>query len=75
MYCVSIKKFVFYTQEIATNDFELIHSDAIGELNNYKWRLWINNRDTRYTNLMNVDDTHYREIWGSNQDDYYHQPR
>ncbi len=69
------KKFVFYTQEIATNDFELIHSDAIGELNNYKWRLWINNRDTRYTNLMNVDDTHYREIWGSNQDDYYHQPR
>ncbi|PLX03616.1 MAG: hypothetical protein C0595_06585 [Marinilabiliales bacterium] len=69
------KKFVFYTQEIATNDFQLIHSNAIGELNNYKWRIWINNRDTRYTNLMNVDDSHYREIWGSNQDKYYSQPR
>jgi len=69
------KKFVFYTQEIATNDFELIHSTAIGELSNYKWRIWINNRDTRYTNLMNVDDTHYREIWGGRQDDYYYQPR
>ena len=68
-------KFVFYTQEIATNDFQLIHSNAIGELNNYKWRIWINNRDTRYTNLMNVDDSHYREIWGSNQDDYYSNPR
>lgn len=69
------KKFVFYTQEIATNDFQLIHSNATGELNNYKWRIWINSRDTRYTNLMNVDDTHYREIWGSNQDDYYYMPR
>jgi GWxTD domain-containing protein len=68
-------KFVFYTQEIATNDFQLIHSNAVGELNNYKWRIWINNRDTRYTNLMNVDDSRYREIWGSNQDDYYNQPR
>ena len=69
------KKFVFYTQEIATNDFELIHSNAMGELNNYKWRIWINSRDARYTNTLNVDDTHYREIWGSNQDDYYYQPR
>ena len=69
------KKFVFYTQEIATNDFELIHSNAIGELNNYKWRIWINSRDARYTNTLNVDDTHYREIWGGEQDDYYYQPR
>lgn len=69
------KKFVFYTQDFATNDFELIHSNAIGELNNYKWRIWINSRDTRYTNQMNVDDANYREIWGSNQDDYYNNPR
>ena len=69
------KKFVYYTQEIATNDFELIHSNAIGELNNYKWRIWINNRDPRYTNTLNVDDTHYREIWGGKNDDYYYQPR
>lgn len=68
-------KFVFYTQEFATNDFELIHSNAIGELNNYKWRIWINSRDTRYTNQMSVDDANYREIWGSNQDDYYNNPR
>jgi GWxTD domain-containing protein len=31
------KKFVFMTQDIATNDFRLIHSDAIGEINNNRW--------------------------------------
>ncbi|PLX11755.1 MAG: hypothetical protein C0598_07395 [Marinilabiliales bacterium] len=31
------KTFVFYTHDIVTNDFALVHSNAIGELYNYKW--------------------------------------
>jgi len=73
-------KFVFYTQDISTNDFQLIHSTAIGELNNYKWGLWINSRST--ANLNDVDagsqDRPYTgrgEIWGGKQNDYYTLPR
>ncbi len=33
------KKFVFYTYDIVTNDFQLLHSDAIGELSNYRWQV------------------------------------
>lgn len=73
-------KFVFYTQDISTNDFQLIHSTAIGELNNYKWGLVINSRST--ANLNDVDAgserRHYNgsgEIWGGKQNDYYTLPR
>lgn len=31
------KKFVFMTQDLVTNDFKLIHSDATGEISNYRW--------------------------------------
>ncbi len=31
------KKFVFYNPNIASNDYELIHSDALGEINDPNW--------------------------------------
>jgi GWxTD domain-containing protein len=31
------KKFVFYTRDMATNEFVLIHSDALGELSDTNW--------------------------------------
>ncbi len=38
------KKFVFYTIDIVTNDFQLVHSDAIGETSNYRWQVEIYKR-------------------------------
>ena len=38
------RKFVFYTRDIATNDFQLIHSNAVGELTFYRWQTVIYQR-------------------------------
>jgi GWxTD domain-containing protein len=66
------KKFVFYSREIATNDFELIHSDAIGELANNQWQFVIHERGN---NPHSVDQENMENHWGSKIDDYYITPR
>ena len=38
------RKFVFYNPELSTNDYELIHSDASGEVTNYNWQSLIRYR-------------------------------
>lgn len=66
------KKFVFYCRELATNDFELIHSDAVGELSNYQWQFVIHERgDAPYS----IDQQEYYNHWGSKINDYYNTPR
>lgn len=66
-------KFVFYDTDLATNDFKLLHSNAIGEMNNYNWRLQLRKRDSGY---KSIDQTG-REVdeWGTRYNEYYEQPR
>ncbi len=66
------KKFVFYSREISTNDFELIHSDAIGELANYQWQFLIHERGNAPHSL---DQDQMEDHWGSKIDDYFDNPR
>lgn len=66
------RKFVFATQDLITNDFRLIHSDAIGELNNYRWQIEISRRQW---NPSNLDESQARDHWGSNINDYFNNPR
>ena len=68
----SNKKFVFFTQDIITNDFWLLHSDAIGEISNYRWQMILNQR---WYDPHNIDLTRPPDIWGSKADDYYRNPR
>ncbi|MDD3875990.1 MAG: GWxTD domain-containing protein [Bacteroidales bacterium] len=68
----SNRRFVFYSREFATNDFELIHSDAIGEINDPRWQVKIHNRDTPSHSLDPEDAEHH---WGGRLDDYYRNPR
>lgn len=68
----SDKKFVFYTKEIATNDFQLIHSNAVGELTNIHWQTFIYSRTW---DPQSVDDLIYPSTYGSFATDYYLQPR
>ncbi|MCF8227536.1 MAG: GWxTD domain-containing protein [Bacteroidales bacterium] len=65
------KKFVFMSQDIVTNDFELIHSDAIGELSNYRWQVLLHRRDFDPTN---VDITAPPDAWGNQAEKYYTEP-
>lgn len=66
------KRFVFYSHDEITNNFELLHSDAIGELSNYRWQVILN---SRWYDPYNVDITRPPHIWGSNAEDYYRDPR
>jgi len=66
------RRFVFYTNEFATNDYELIHSDAVGEINDPRWQIKIHKRDTP-TNSVDPEDA--QKHWGGRIDDYYKNPR
>lgn len=66
------KKFVFYTHDMITNNFKLLHSDAIGEISNYKWQIFLN---SRWYDPYNVDAVAPPEIYGGQADDYYRNPR
>ncbi|MCX6233107.1 MAG: GWxTD domain-containing protein [Bacteroidetes bacterium] len=66
------KKFVFYSRELATNDFELIHSDAIGEVQNFQWQFVIHERGNA---PGSVDQNEMENHWGSKVQDYYDIPR
>ena len=66
------KRFVFYTTDLITNNFRLLHSDAIGEVYNYKWKVFLNNR---WFDPFNVDQQDVPDIYGGKADDYYRNPR
>ncbi|RLD77572.1 MAG: hypothetical protein DRJ15_13275 [Bacteroidetes bacterium] len=66
------KKFVFYTIDIVTNDFQLVHSDAIGEISNYRWQIEIHKRTF---DPYSLDRDLYPDAWGSNVNRYWENPR
>ena len=65
------KRFVFYTRDIITNDFTLVHSDARGEVHNYRWQVFVYNRTF---DPYNVDISDYPDAWGSKVHDYWENP-
>ncbi|MCK4570296.1 MAG: GWxTD domain-containing protein, partial [Bacteroidales bacterium] len=66
------KKFVFYTIDIVINDFQLVHSDAIGEVSNYRWQVEIYKRTF---DPYSLDQNIYPDAWGSNVNKYWENPR
>ena len=65
------------TRDIATNDFQLIHSDAIGEINNTQWTTEIYSRTySPYQIYYNSDGSVNPEVnYGDEAKDYYEVPR
>ena len=43
----SNRKFVFYNRNMATNEFELLHSDATGEAYEPRWEVMLHQRNTQ----------------------------
>ena len=66
------KKFVFYTKDIVTNDFVILHSDVSGELANYRWQLILNERVDPGSG---VDQMQTIDAWGDNSKKYFDLPR
>ncbi len=65
------RKFVFYSHDLVTNDFLLIHSNAIGEVNNYRWQTIIYRRTWDPTG---IDEDVIPSTWGSKATETYRQP-
>lgn len=69
------KRFVFMAKDESTNDYHLIHSDVIGEINNPRWMLEIHSRVYGVGYDQGVDQTEYEQMWGSHAGDLYNDPR
>ena len=69
------KHFVFMSKDNSTNDYHLIHSDVVGEINNYRWQLEIYSRIYGEGYDQGIDQTEYEKGWGSHAGDLYNNPR
>ena len=69
------KRFVFMSKDSAANDYQLIHSDVVGEINNPRWQLEIYSRIYGQGYDQGVDQTEYEKGWGSHAGDLYNNPR
>lgn len=67
----SNRKFVFYLPDLVTNDYELIHSDAFGEVYNPSWQMKLGYRN----NISNdIDKTTIEDYYGGHSNEYYNNP-
>ena len=64
----SNRKFVFYSPELASNNFELLHSDMFGEVNNYRWQAMLQKRNTTFENIDTESGTDH---FGGRSDDLF----
>lgn len=68
----SNKLFVFCDTDLVTNKYTLIHSEARGEVNNTRWKLLLNKRNSQ---SINMDDESVPDRFGGNADDNFKNPR
>lgn len=66
-------RFIFSNPDLVTNDFQLIHSNAIGEVNDYQWRLRLRKRDQGYQSIDQTGES--TDDWGTHYNEYYNEPR
>jgi len=62
------RKFIFYNPTIAGEDYELLHSDATGELRNPNWERLLNKRNNT---IGNPDQLNSDDQWGGRAKDEY----
>lgn len=59
-------KFVFYSRDFVTNEYVLLHSNAIGEVSNPQWQIELSKR---LNPTINPDDTRAPDYWGGEIND------
>lgn len=71
------RKFVFMSKDDSTNDYQLIHSDMIGEVKNPAWQREIYSRIYGQGEefFQGVDETEYQQGWGTRAGEYFDNPR
>ena len=66
----SNKRFIFYMPDLVGNDYELLHSDLQGEVNNKNWQLILNKRNTPF---QDIDQETGNSHFGGNSGTYIEQ--
>lgn len=67
-------RFIFYNPDLVTNDYELLHSNMRGEIQNYRWQTFLNNRNTPQGNIDNGINGNSQH-WGSQSEELFNIPR
>jgi GWxTD domain-containing protein len=75
----SNRRFVFYSNDIALNDYQMVHSDVTGEVYNPWWQQMVkrfgpSGRDPDNDYLRRPSESE-DEYWGGHSSDYYILPR
>lgn len=68
----SNKRFVFFNQDLISNDYELIHSDMYGEIRNANWQNFLSRRNSP---VANPDRRTSDPQFGGRADDFFVNPR
>jgi len=68
----SNKRFVFYSRDLITNEYPLLHSDMPGHIFNAQWKVQLHKRTNQPLDMDTEDNEgHY----GGRANDYYNNPR
>jgi hypothetical protein len=67
------KKFVFFNEDLASNDYKLMHSDARGEVYDANWQMKLQKR-TVQSNNMDITKPGI-DHYGNNVDENFKNPR
>lgn len=62
--------FIFYNPDLVSNNYKLIHSDAIGELKDPRWKFKLNDAFKNKKGVNNTDVTEFPDSFGSHVDDF-----
>ncbi len=68
----SNRRFVFYSPELLQGSYQLLHSDMIGELQNYRWQHELSRRNSPKRDIDNPNDGNI-DHYGGNSSIYYQQ--
>lgn len=65
-------RFVFYDNDLITNDYQLLHSTVFGELQNYRWEMILQKRNTLQNDF---DQESPNGSYGNRSRDFFEIPR
>lgn len=64
----SNKRFVFYNPDLVNNAHRLLHSDMVGELQNYRWQQQLAKRNSPNQNIDNPNDGNDDHFGGNSRE-------
>jgi GWxTD domain-containing protein len=68
----SNKRFIFYNPDLVNNNYRLLHSDMLGEVQNYRWQQQLAKRNSTNSDIDNPNDGNINHF-GGNSIDLYNQ--